>query len=263
MVKSPQGLDPPHRRPPHSEFFFLSDENSSVGKKEKRPGRSAFVPMDEQRATVARMASERLGHPVIAEEIGISVPTLRKAFAAELKERLGDENLFVAAGEPGPEKQPAPPRPRRSGAGGRKRYQASERDREKVAVLVASGMTIDQIAIAMAVSEPTLRRHYAREIETGALRKRGEMLVALNRVAMKGNVAAVKEALAIMDRANLEALQDHVRGKGKLEAPGHAAPVAPPAADSVGKKVQAEIDAHGVATSGAWADVIRLPQKVR
>lgn len=241
----------------------MDDANSSGGKKEKGPGRKAFAPTDDQRATVRQMAAERLGHPIIAAEIGVSVPTLRKVFAEELKDRIGEGGLFASAPDLVPTPHPVPRRQRRSGAGGRKRYQASERDREKVAVLVSAGMTIDEIARAMSLSEPTLRRYYAAELETGALRKRGEMLMALNKAALKGNVAALKESLAIMDRANLEALQNSMRGKGKAEEPSPAAPVAPPPASDVGKKVQAEIDAHQVATGGTWADVIRLPQKAR
>lgn len=243
----------------------MDDANSSGGKKEKRPGRTAFVPTAEQRATVERMASGRLGHPIIAAEIGISVPTLRKAFAAELRERLGGENLFAAAGEPNPDPAPAPEKPKRRGAGGRKSYRPNERDREKVEVLVAAGMTVEDIARAMSITEPTLRKHFGRELETGALRKRGEMLFALNRAALKGNVAAVKEALAIMDRADLATLQDQVRGKGKADkgepsGSGGASPPAP-ASEALGKKVQAEIDAHGVVTQGPWATLIRNPQK--
>lgn len=241
----------------------MDDAHSSGGKKEKGPGRKAFVASDEQRATVRQMAAERLGHPVIAAEIGVSVPTLRKVFAEELKERIGEGGLFSSATDLIPTPHPAPPRQKRSGAGGRKRYQPGDRDREKVAVLVAAGMTVDEIARAMSLSEPTLRRYYGAEIETGALRKRGEMLMALNRAALKGNVAALKESLAIFDRANLEALQNAMRGKGKAEEPAPAAPSAPTPASDVGKKVQAEIDAHHVATGGAWADVIRLPQKAR
>lgn len=239
----------------------MDDANSSDGKKETKAGRKAFVPDAEQRATVRRMASERLGHPVIAEEIGISVPTLRKVFAEELRDRISGGNLFAAAAEELPAPQPAPPKAKRPGAGGRKSYRPSERDREKVEVLVGSGMSVEQIARAMAVTEPTLRKHYRTELETGALRKRGELLMALNRAALKGNVAALRESLAIMDRANLEALQDEVRGRGKAETPAPAA--AAPASDALGKKVQAEIDAHEVATGGDWADVIRFPQAVR
>lgn len=239
----------------------MDDRNSDVEKKETKAGRKGFVPTDDQRATVMRMASERLGHPVIAEEIGVSVPTLRKAFALELKERLGGENLFAAAGDAIPDPVPAPARPKRHGAGGRKRYQPSGADREKVAVLVASGMMVDQIACAMAITEPTLRRHYRAELDTGALRKRGEMLMALNRAALKGNVAAVKEALAIMDRANLEALQDQLRGRGKPETPQAGRDTAQPTSDPIGKKAQADLDAHGVVMQGPWADLVRTPRK--
>ena len=234
----------------------MDDANSSDGKKETKAGRKAFVPSDDQRATVRRMAAERLGHPVIAEEIGVSVPTLRKVFAEELRDRISGGNLFAAAAEELPAPQPVPAKPKRAGSGGRKSYRPTERDREKVAVLVSAGMTVDEIARAMPLSEPTLRKHFAAELETGALRKRGELLMALNRAALKGNVAALRESLAIMDRANLEALQDAVRGKGKGKDDAPAAP-APPVPADVGKKVQADIDAHGVVTKGPWADLVR------
>lgn len=241
----------------------MDDANSGGGKKETKRGRAAFVPSEEQRAAVQRMASERLGHPVIAAEIGISVPTLRKVFAAELKERLGAENLFAAAGDPAPAREPAPARPKRAGAGGRQRYQPEKADREKVAVLVSSGLSVEQIARAMALSEPTLRRAFKVELETGAIRKRAEMLVALHRTALKGNVAAQKEALAIMDRANLEELQNQLRGKGKSDpAPSSPAPAAPPPTDALGKKEQANLDAHGVVTQGPWSQLIGQPKKV-
>lgn len=233
---------------------------SGVERKETKPGRKGFEPTDAQRETVRRRASERLGHEIIAEEIGVSVPTLRKYFRDELKERLGGDNLFVAAGDASPEPAAAPTKPRRSGAGGRKRYQASSADREKVAVLIGSGMRVEDIAKAMAISEPTLQRHYRAELETGALRKRGEMLVALHRVAGKGNVAAIKEVLSIMDRATLEGLQDRLRGNSPAKpGDGPAAPAPSSSTDAVGKKVQAELDAHDVVEKSAWADVIRFP----
>lgn len=240
----------------------MDDANSSGGKKETKAGRKPFVPSDEQRATVQRMASERLGHPVIAAEIGISVPTLRKVFAEDLKERLAGGNLFAAIGDEAPARVPSPAKVRRAGTGGRKRFEPQDRDREKVAVLVSSGLTVEQIATAMSLSEPTLRRAFRTELETGAVRKRAEMLVALHRTALKGNVAAQKEALAIMDRANLEALQDHLRGKGKPEAaaPSGSTAPAPPPADALGKKEQANLDAHSVVTKGPWADLVRTPR---
>lgn len=228
----------------------MDDGNPAAGKKGKRPGRAAFVPSDDQRATVRRMASDRLVHPVIADEIGISVPTLRKVFVEELKDRVSSGGLFGDATELIPTRQAPAAKQERRGSGGRKPYQPGDRDREKVEVLVASGMPVEDIARAMAITEPTLRKHFAGELDTGALRKRSEMLVALHRTALKGNVAAQKEAIAIMDRARLEQLQDQVRGRAvaKSEAP---------AADPVGKKEQAQLDAHGVVTRGPWSALVR------
>lgn len=227
----------------------MDDADSSGGKKGKRPGRAAFVPSDDQRATVRRMASERLTHPVIAAEINISVPTLRKKFAEELKDRSASGGLFGDAADI-PAMKPPPAKPKRHVAGGRKPYEPGARDREKVEILISSGMSVEDIARSMAITEPTLRKHFAAELETGALRKRGEMLVALHRTALKGNVAAQKEAIAIMDRARLEQLQDQVRGKKE-----HAKPDAP-AAEPVGKKEQAQLDAHGVVAHGPWSVLV-------
>lgn len=234
----------------------MGDEDSGVEKKETtagRRGRSAFVPSDEQRDLVRKLAAEGTLHPAIATAVSVSVPTLRKAFAEELKERLGDDNLFVAAGEPKPDPAPVPAKPKRKGAGGRKPWQPSTADREKAAVLVSAGMGAEELARIFDKAEPTIRRRFAAELDTGALRKRAEVLAAMHRNALKGNVAAQKEILAIMDRARLEELQDQVRGgKAKTE---------PAASDSVGKKVQADLDAHGVVTQGPWAGLIRQPQK--
>lgn len=227
----------------------MDDANSSGGKKEKRPGRSAFVPSDEQRATVRRMASDRLVHPVIASEIGISVPTLRKVFADELKDRVSSGGLFGDAADLIPTMIPPAPRSTRRGSGGRKPWQPSSADREKAAVLVAAGMGVEQLARIFARTEPTIRKHFTAELATGALRKRAEVIAAMHRNALKGNVAAQKEMLAIMDRADLTALQDQVRGKA-------AAKTEAPAPDPVGKKEQAQLDAHGVVTRGPWSELV-------
>lgn len=228
----------------------MDDANPSGGKKEKRPGRAAFVPSDEQRATVRRMASERLVHPVIADEIGISVPTLRKVFAEELRDRVSSGGLFGDGADFAQTPVPATEKPRRRGSGGRKPWRPSSADHEKAAVLVAAGMGAEQLARIFDKAEPTIRKHFAAEIDTGALRKRAEVIAAMHRNALKGNVAAQKEMLAIMDRADLTALQDQVRGKSS------AKPEAP-APDPVGKKEQAQLDAHGVVMRGPWSTLVR------
>ncbi len=227
----------------------MHDADSSGGKKEKRPGRAAFEPTDEQRATVRRMASDRLTHPVIAGEIGISVPTLRKVFVEELKDRVSSGGLFGDTADLIPTMPPPSDKPKRRGSGGRTPWKPSNADREKAAVLVASGMGVEQLARIFVKTEPTIRKHFAAELDTGALRKRAEVIAAMHRNALKGNVAAQKEMLAIMDRADLSALQDQVRGKAAAKAEA-------PAPDPVGKKEQAQLDAHGVVTRGPWSALV-------
>jgi DNA-binding transcriptional MerR regulator len=190
-------------------------------------------------------------HPDIAEAIGISVPTLRKVFADELKDRLGEVNLFAAAASDVP--PPAPPKQRlspRSKAGGRKAYRPTSSEREKVAVLLAAGMSLGEIAKVLDKSEPTVRKHFAAEISTGALRKRADVLTALSRTALGGNVAALKEMLAIMERADLGDIERRIKGRVADE----------PKAETIGKKVQAKRDAHSVVMKGPWADLVRSPR---
>lgn len=232
------------------DFSDLPEKEKIEGDGERRPGRAAFVPTEEQRQQVRQMAAQSAVHEEIANAIGVSVPTLRKVCAAELKDRLGDANLFSAAGQAMPGEAPAPVRAKRPGAGGRKQYQPQDRDREKVAVLIATGMRAEEIALSMGITEPTLRKHFKVEIETAHVRKRAELHYTLFVEAKKGNVSAIRDMRAIFDQADLRALSDRV-SQPKAEEPKEPA---------VGKKVQADIDAHSVVTKGPWADVIRKPR---
>jgi len=219
--------------------------------KQLRPGRAAWSPTDEQRALVRQMAVAGEGHDAIAAALEISVPTLRKYCADELRDRMGAHNLFAAAGDQPPAGAPIVPRPKRPGAGGRKRYQPLTRDRERVSALIASGMPIADIARALDITEPTLRRHFREELATGSARKRAEVIDALFRSAIKGNVAAQKVAIEMMDRADLGELS---RNLGQ-SAPAPAAPEQERPAP-LGKKAQADQDAQSVIETGKWASLL-------
>ncbi len=158
---------------------------------------------------------------------------------------------------------PKPKKRKRKGSGGRPAYKPNDRDREKVEVLIASGMLQADIAAVMGVTEPTMKRHFAAELRIGALKKRADMLVVLNRTAMKGNVPAIARAFAIMDRAELEKLQSKVRSTDNAESKESSAQArskVSAASTAIGKKVQADIDAHNVVTIGPWAELVRPPQ---
>jgi AcrR family transcriptional regulator len=229
----------------------MGEENPAEERKETRPGKSgraAFVPGAEDRERVARMFAGGAKLAVIAEAVGISVPTLRKAFAAELADRIGPDNLFTAASEAAPPAAPDAKRKTGRTAGGRRRHAPNDRHREKVAILAAAGMSEMAIAAAVGISAPTLRRHYASELEIGPAVKRAEVVTALYRTAIGGNVAAQKAVLEIFDRASLEAMDNAFTG-----TPADLKP------ERLGKKEQAQRDADEAATESDWADLLRDP----
>jgi len=51
---------------------------------------------------------------------------------------------------------------------GRPEFVATDEDREKVRVLKAGGMSLEAIAEAIGISEPTLRKYFGLDIEIGA-----------------------------------------------------------------------------------------------
>lgn len=205
-----------------------------AGDARKKPGRKAFEATPEQRATVARMAGAT--HAKIARVVGCSVVTLRKAFRDELRAPATGE-LFDAA----PRSAVAP----RPAAGGRKSFTPTPDQRRRVMDLSAAGKSADAIARIIGVSEPTLRKHFAVEIETGADRVEAEIIETMLRKARAGNVGALKEAHAMLAQARLDRLEREL------------GPQSPPRREAPGKKAQADIDAGEVLASGGWADVLR------
>ena len=98
-----------------------------------------------------------------------------------------------------------------SGQPGRPRKVATEKDRNKIKLLMAQGWTVDRMAPVVRMSGPTFRRNFFHELkERDAMRdrlyaRRLELLMALGEA---GNVAALKELgkmLETSDRLYAEA----------------------------------------------------------
>lgn len=212
-------------------------------------GRKAFVPTDAQRATVTG-SPPGTTQSELAAALNISVPTLRKAFAAELRARTpsaSPQSTLFALPE-APALPPPPPAPSAPPARtGRPRYAANARDQARLQLMLAAGEPLASVALSLGVSEPTLRRAYAREIETAAAVKRAEVLERLDRQSRAGSTAATKELLARIDRAGLEEIQRSMQ-----------APIDTPKKPPLGKKEQAAADAARVLVESDWADI--LPQ---
>lgn len=96
-------------------------------------------------------------------------------------------------------------------------------------------MSHEEIAVALGLHRHTLEKHYAAELSSGALGRRMEVLDAMARTALKGNVSAQKSFLAM--------------------TPTLAAPPVEPE-KPVGKKEQANADAITAASGTDWADLL-------
>lgn len=191
-------------------------------------GRPPHEPTSETRAAVSAAAAEGLSHREMAKRIGVSPPTLRAHYAAEITAARAEISFAL------PEfAEPAPPGRAREGAG-RPAHEATPELRERVEILVAGGQTAWQIAAALGVSEPTLRLHYAAELDTGRARKTADVLEALYREAKDGNVSAMK---AWLGRST------------HLDEP-------PAAEEPLGKKQAAQAAARTAESNTSWEGIL-------
>jgi hypothetical protein len=69
-------------------------------------------------------------------------------------------------------------------------HRPTDADRRLVLTLASHGVRRDLIAEAVGVSEPTLRRHYAVELEVGFVTALAAVAGALLRAALRGNTTA-------------------------------------------------------------------------
>ncbi len=120
---------------------------------------------------------------------------------------------------------------RKNTKAGRPAFKATALQRRLVTNAAASGMSHEQISIAIGVSRNTLEKYFEKEISTAALRRRMEVMDAMARTALKGNVAAQKAFLA---------LASPTVSQGK----------------PVGKKEQANAEAVGAQAGTEWEDLL-------
>ena len=189
------------------------------------------MPTDETRALVVRLVGEDRPVDAIAIALNISAPTLRAHYAAELSAPRPQLDLGIAPkARPQSRRRPAAP-----DRGGRPQHVPTPETRGKVEVLLAGGMMAWQIAMAIGVSEPTLREHYGDQLSAGKARKRAEVILAMHKEAISGNVSAQKGFLALQ---TLDIPPD----KGERDPP--SAPV--------GKKEQAAMNAWSASEGTGW-----------
>ena len=121
------------------------------------------------------------------------------------------------------------PIPDGHGKKGRPPHMPDDEKRRLIIQLAAFGRTNEQIAAALNCSEPTLRKHYFRELEhkeEARFRVEAKLLTGLMSEVEKGNVSAIGKYYARLDKADLNkqavAMQTHapksnVKAMGKKE----------------------------------------------
>lgn len=121
--------------------------------------------------------------------------------------------------------------------GGRPAYRATAEKRERVEILVAAGMSEEEIAPIIGIAVNTLRKHFAAALQTGRAKRRGVIIEAMYRAGAAGNVSAQKAFVQLTD----------------LSPPG-VAKAAKPA--KRGKKEEAQIAAETAADETGWNGLV-------
>lgn len=105
---------------------------------------------------------------------------------------------------------------------GRPEHVRTRRNASKAALLFAMGRSVAEVADALDITQPTLRKHYFSEVERRhamLLKLEGDQLLKLHEAAGAGNVGAMKELLARADKAGLDLLSTRVtKRKDKSQA---------------------------------------------
>lgn len=213
---------------------------SEQNQRSRAGGRPKYKPTDEQRAKVRELVAAKLTQREIAAQIGVSPVTLRKAFTDELAEKVDQAGQLdfdrpqasVAAASP-------------AAAPGRPEFEPTWRQREDVKLCKADNWSDERICRLLGIgSRSTLVKHFGEELEHGADLLRIRVLRGLDLAASKGSPGAAEKLLRL---------------------PGMVAPLSPvapsddepPAEPKLGKKEQANRDAHTAHVGTSWSDILK------
>ena len=128
------------------------------------------------------------------------------------------------------------------GEPGRPPWAPTKADRSRAEIAAGGGMPHEEIALALGVSVPTLRKHLAAELSTGAHRRRMQVLEAVHASARKGNAAAAKAYLSAVP---------------EVAAPDVPKPVSTvETTEPLGKKAQAHEDAKTAQVGTGWESIL-------
>jgi len=104
-------------------------------------------------------------------------------------------------------------------------------------------MAIEDIAVAVGISVPSLRKYFLRELNEAAALTKAKVLEALMVKVADGSVPAMKMAWQLLDQ-------------GQALAPVSRRRRAEPVEPALGKKASAEIDARTAHEGTEWGDLL-------
>lgn len=125
------------------------------------------------------------------------------------------------------------------GARGRRTHKPTDEKRRLVIALVGFGRSMEEIAAALSITPPTLRRHYKKQLiekEKARMRLEGKLVDRMLAAIEDGKVSAMKELHKMLFDIRLQELAASVKNR-----PGDEAVKA-----AVGKKEQQAEAARGV-----------------
>lgn len=150
--------------------------------------------------------------------------------------------------------------PVRPGKGrrGRPPYEATEKDRNKVKLLLAVGWSGQRIANALDVSLATVKRYFRAELAIrDQMRDRldARRLEVVSQLALdEGNVGAIRELGRMLERSDLMGMERRINAAQARDVPADDAPV--------GKKEAAQAAAKTAGQGSHWGDDL-LPQVIQ
>ncbi|WIW88973.1 hypothetical protein K3M67_03045 [Sphingobium sp. V4] len=139
------------------------------------------------------------------------------------------------------------PIPEGHGRRGRPAHMPTDENRRKVMLLAAFDKNEEQIAAALSITPPTLRKHYFRELRSrleARHRLEGKLLSALVKEVDAGNVSAIDKLFKRLDRHDLATGAGMQRAKETKPA-------------KKGKKESAIEQAHSAHEGSPWANLLK------
>ncbi|AVO39607.1 hypothetical protein C6Y53_02090 [Pukyongiella litopenaei] len=135
-----------------------------------------------------------------------------------------------------------------SGRRGRPAHRYSQKNANKIMMLLALGWSVERVAAGCHISVPTLKKYYFSVLKTRAIQR--DRLVAwqferLMELAAAGNVSALKELQQMIERNDRMAASASLRDEADAPQP-----------EKLGKKEQARRAAMEATEHGEWGSLL-------